>query len=47
MVKFQFDAFILEHAAEWRPFLKEMLNTQQFSEFIDSRILDVDRDPGM
>lgn len=35
-----------EHPVEWRPFLEEMVHTQQFSEFIDSRLFEVGRDPG-
>lgn len=45
MNKFSFEEFLAEQGTESRPFLEEMLQTQQFSEFVDSRLFEVGRDP--
>ncbi len=46
MEKFNFNQFLSQHPVEWKPFLEEAVHTQQFSEFIDSRLFEVGRDPG-
>ena len=35
-----------EFPPDFRPFLEELIRTQQFSEFVDSHIFEVGRDPG-
>ena len=44
--KFHFDAFLAEHPVDDRALLLQMVQTQQFSEFIDSRLFEVGRDSG-
>ena len=39
MTKFKFDEFIADQPADWRPFLREMVETQAFSQFVDERVL--------
>ena len=36
----------IEFPPDFRPFLEELIRTQQFSEFVDSHIFEVGRDPG-
>ena len=36
----------LEFPPDFRPFLEELVRTQHFSEFVDSHIFEVGRDPG-
>eukprot|EP01036_Dinobryon_divergens_P027068 gene27068-35782_t len=39
IVKFKFSEFISDQAAEFRPFLQVMVETQAFSQFVDERVL--------
>ena len=43
--KFDTEAFLAEQAVESRPFLEQMLESQLFSQFVDSRVFEIGRDP--
>ena len=47
MVKFKFQEFLNEHPSDWQPFIRDMIDSQAFSQFIDERVLLFKQDQGM
>eukprot|EP01038_Epipyxis_sp_PR26KG_P004270 gene4270-6049_t len=39
LVKFKFQEFLSEHSSDWQPFIREMIGTQSFTQFVDERVL--------